>query len=86
MDESIETTMNSCSICQSMRNLPDKDYIIHGCSHSAPWTRIHIDYIGPVNGHMYFVVGDAYSKFLKVVKMKSITFFFFFFFFFSGKY
>ena len=73
MYEFIETTMNSCSICQSMRNLPDKDHSIHGCSHSAHWTRIYIDYIGPVNRHMYFVVVDAYSKFPKVVKMKSIT-------------
>ena len=51
-----------CSMCQSMRNLPDKTPY-HSCVFpSAPWTRIHIDFLGPVN-----------SKFPEVVKMKSIT-------------
>ena len=40
---------------------------------SATCTRVHIDFLGPVNGHMYFVVVDAYSKVPEVVNMKSIT-------------
>ena len=73
MDESIETTVNNCSICQSMRNLADKAPYHPWVFPSAPWTRNHIDCLGHVNGNKYFVIVDAYSKFPEVVKMKSIT-------------
>ena len=73
MDESTETTVNNCLICQSMRNLPDKAPYHPWVFPGASWTRIHIDYLGPVNGNMYFVIVDAYNKFPEVVKMKSIT-------------
>ena len=72
MYKSNETTVNNCSICQSMRNLADKVTYHPWVFPSAPWTRIHIDYLGPANGHMYFVIVDAYSKFPEVVKIKSI--------------
>ena len=73
MDESMETTVNNCSICQSMHNLPDMSPYHPWVIPSAPWTHIQIDYLGPVNGNMYFVIVDAHSKFPEVVKMKSIT-------------
>ena len=74
MDESIETTVNNCSMRQSMRNLPDKAPYHPWVFPSAPWTRIHIDYLGPVNGNMYFVIVHAYSEFPDVVTMTSITY------------
>ena len=40
---------------------------------SKPWSRIHIDFAGPISGTMYLVVVDAYSKFPEVVKMTSTT-------------
>ena len=73
MDESIETTVDRCSICQSMRTLPDNVPYHPWVFPSAHWTPIHIDDLGHVNGNMYFVIVDAYSKFPEVVKMKSIT-------------
>ena len=56
-----------------MRNLPDKAPYHPWLYPSAHWTRIHIDYLGHLNGQMYFVIVDGYSKFPEVVKMKSIT-------------
>ena len=38
-----------------------------------PWSKIHIDYAGPYKGEMFLVVVDAYSKWLEVHRMKSIT-------------
>ena len=34
---------------------------------------MHIDFAGPVQGNMYLVVVDAYSKFPETVKMTSTT-------------
>ncbi len=31
-----------------------------------PWVRLHLDYAGPVNGNMFLVLIDAYSKWLEV--------------------
>ena len=38
-----------------------------------PWSRIHIDYAGPYKGEMFLVVMDAYSNWLEVHRMKSMT-------------
>ena len=40
---------------------------------TKPWSRIHVDFAGPVSGCTYLVVVDAYSKFPEVVKMNSTT-------------
>ena len=42
-------------------------------SPTKAWSRVHIDYAGPVNNAMYLVSVDAYSKFPEVVKMSSTT-------------
>ncbi|XP_054259626.1 uncharacterized protein K02A2.6-like [Macrosteles quadrilineatus] len=39
----------------------------------GPWERIHMDFFGPINNQMYLIVIDAYSKFIEVVPMRSIT-------------
>ena len=73
LDESIEDMVQDCSICQSMRNQPAKAPYHPWTFPTAPWTRLHIDLLGPVNGSMYFVLVDAYSKYPEVIKMNSIT-------------
>ena len=66
MDESIEKNVNDCSLCQSMLNLPDNAPYHPWVFPSAPWTHIHIDCLGPVNGHMYFVIVDAYTVYTRL--------------------
>ena len=39
----------------------------------GPWRRIHADFAGPLEGVMYLVVLDAYSKWLEVVPMSANT-------------
>ena len=38
-----------------------------------PWSRIHMDYGGPLNGYYYLVIGDSYSKWPEVFKYKHST-------------
>jgi len=39
---------------------------------SSPWERIHMDFVGPFEGHMYLVV-DAHSKWPEVHTMDNTT-------------
>ena len=39
----------------------------------CPWSRLHIDYAGPVEGKMLLNVVDAYSKWLDVAIVNSAT-------------
>lgn len=39
----------------------------------VPWTRLHIDYAGPMNGNFYLIVVDSYSKWPEIFKCKRPT-------------
>jgi transposase InsO family protein len=73
LDEDIEKLVNQCNICQSMRADPPKSQVHPWVFPSRPWSRVHIDFKGPVGGKTYLVLVDAYSKFPEVVKMTSTT-------------
>ena len=38
-----------------------------------PMSRIHIDYVGPLNGFYYLVVVDSYTKWLEIFKCRRPT-------------
>ena len=42
-------------------------------SAQQPWNRLHLDFAGPFLGNTFLVLVDAYSKWLDVIVMKSIT-------------
>jgi hypothetical protein len=73
LDREIENKVSNCSVCQAMRNDPPTAQIHPWTFPSKPWSRVHIDYAGPVGGYMYLVVVDAYSKYPEVVKMTTTT-------------
>lgn len=39
----------------------------------GPWSRLHIDFAGPVQGLMFFVLVDAFSKWVEVIPMHSTS-------------
>ena len=39
----------------------------------SPWQRVHLDFAGPFQGHMFLVAVDAHSKWPEVAIMKSTT-------------
>ena len=73
IDAHIERTVSSCSTCQTMRSAPPTAQIHPWIFPARAWSRIHVDFAGPISGQMYMVVVDAYSKFPEVVKMTNIT-------------
>ena len=68
-DANIETFVKNCDHCQrhgprepqtplNLWNTPEK-----------PWDRLHIDFTGPYEGQLWFVVIDAYSRWLEIFPM-----------------
>eukprot|EP00731_Ephydatia_muelleri_P018557 Em0011g597a len=73
IDKDIEQTTQRCSGCQRMKHDP-KLTPTHPWEYpEGPWRRVHIVFAGPVEGKMFLVVVDAYSKWPEVMEMSSTT-------------
>ena len=73
MNEHIETLVGSCKPCQETR--PEKKRIQ---SHqwdpaSHAFNRIHVDFFGPVKGKVYFIIVDAYSRWIDVQEVPTTS-------------
>ncbi len=71
IDIQVEQLAKTCQTCQQTQKAP-------GPSHpwkwpESPWQRIHVDFAGPFEGHMYLVVVEAHSKWPEVCVMDSTT-------------
>ena len=73
IDSHIERTVLSCNTCQSMRSAPPTAQIHPWLFPVRPWSRIDVDFAGPISDSMYMFVVDAFSKFPEVVKMTNTT-------------
>jgi len=73
LDVQIERKVADCFICQAMKPNPPTASLHHWFYSSKPWSRMHVDYAGPMNGSMYLVVVCADSKYPEVIRMKSTT-------------
>ena len=72
LDEEIEQLVGRCKNCQAVRNqiaAPEARWELP----SQIWYRLHVDFAGPVQGKMLFVVVDARSKWPEVAVMNSTT-------------
>ena len=73
IDRAIEERVQQCSLCQTQRPVPQKAPLQPWSWPTRPWSRIHIDFAGPMLGKMFLVVIDAHSKWLEVIPMSTST-------------
>uniref|UniRef100_A0A7I4YY53 RNA-directed DNA polymerase n=1 Tax=Haemonchus contortus TaxID=6289 RepID=A0A7I4YY53_HAECO len=73
INDDIETFVRTCRRCQETAKNPVKTTLHSWPIEDKPWNRIHADFAGPINGKMYFVIVDAYSKWPEIVEMSSVT-------------
>ena len=73
IDQDIEDMLRKCSPCNIVAKSPTKTLLSSWPIPCGPWERIHVDFAGPVNGHTYFVLVDAYSKWPEVWEMTTTT-------------
>ena len=73
LDAAIEEKAKSCSACQKLRNLPQLAPLHPWDWPEEPWQRVHIDFAGPLENHMFLIVVNAHSKWPEVAVMKSTS-------------
>ena len=62
MDREIEDRVKSCLVCQTTTKDPPVTPLHPWSWPEKPWTRVHIDYAGPLEGKMFLLIADAHSK------------------------
>uniref|UniRef100_A0A1X7TPJ2 Reverse transcriptase n=1 Tax=Amphimedon queenslandica TaxID=400682 RepID=A0A1X7TPJ2_AMPQE len=74
IDTAIEEMVKSCSSCQENHNSPPEAPIHPWPWPSRPWSRLHIDFAGPLkNNTMLLVIVDAFSKWIEVFPVSTVT-------------
>lgn len=72
MDQDIEEITKCCDVCFKNFSATAKP-VLSWPSADSPWSRLHIDYAGPVDNKYYLVIVDSFTKFLDVHVTSSIT-------------
>ena len=70
MSDDIELCVKQCTICQSSRKMPP---VTPWDRTDKPWSRVHIDCAGPLEGKMFLLIIDSHSKWLEVHATSSST-------------
>ena len=65
--------VKACQDCQSVKSSPPAAPVHPWIWPSKPWERIHIDFAGPFQQKMYFLIIDACSKWPEIYEMPSTT-------------
>lgn len=69
----IEVAVKTCDNCAKAGKAPIKCTLQPWPTPTAPWTRLHMDYAGPINGYYFLLIIDAYSKWPEIIKTRTTT-------------
>uniref|UniRef100_A0A5S6Q5F3 RNA-directed DNA polymerase n=1 Tax=Trichuris muris TaxID=70415 RepID=A0A5S6Q5F3_TRIMR len=73
LDQQIENIVRQCSACAMVAKLPAKTPPCSWPPADKCWSRVHVDYAGPVEGRYLLVLVDAFSKWPEVFITEKIT-------------
>lgn len=73
IDVDIERVARECAACRELRPAPPTAPLHSWPWPAEPWSRLHIDFLGPFNNTYYLVVIDAHSKWLEVEKVNTTS-------------
>ncbi|XP_043266601.1 uncharacterized protein K02A2.6-like [Venturia canescens] len=73
IDNEIENVVKSCEWCLEAADNPPKAALHSWKWPDGPNIRLHADFLGPIDGKMFIVIVDAFSKWLDVKEMRNIT-------------
>ena len=71
LDSEIEREAERCTDCRELQASPAPFPLQPWPWPDTPWSRVHIDYAGPIEGKMLFLLVDAHSKWIDVHVMSS---------------
>ena len=66
IDADIESRVRACDPCQTHRASSPENMPQPWPYPDKPWSRVHVDFAGPVEGRYLFIAVDAYSKWPEV--------------------
>ncbi|XP_063895857.1 uncharacterized protein K02A2.6 isoform X1 [Helicoverpa armigera] len=70
IDAAVEDMCKQCETCAAEADAPCRVPIQPWPYHTRPWTRLHVDFLGPYKGLTFFVLIDSTSKWIEVFEMK----------------
>ncbi|XP_015282931.1 PREDICTED: rho guanine nucleotide exchange factor 4-like [Gekko japonicus] len=73
LDWDIEDVVKRCQPCQESRLEPSRAPARAWESSHRPWSRLHLDFVGPFQGQLFFILVDEYSKWLEVFPVPSTS-------------
>ncbi|XP_058456779.1 uncharacterized protein K02A2.6-like [Malaya genurostris] len=73
IDNDIEDFVKHCTPCLLAAKTPTKTTLESWPIPAKPWSRIHIDYAGPVDGVYFLIIVDPFSKWPEIHPTKSTT-------------
>lgn len=73
LDADIERMVKSCCTCAQASAMPPAQTPLAWPDTGERWSRLHVDFAGPINGKMVLVVVDAETKWIEAVSMKVAT-------------
>ena len=65
--------VKECNMCQQRHKSPSASPLHHCEWPQEPWSRVHIDYAGPIRDKMLLIIVDAHSKWIDVHITNSST-------------
>uniref|UniRef100_A0A5S6PZZ1 RNA-directed DNA polymerase n=1 Tax=Trichuris muris TaxID=70415 RepID=A0A5S6PZZ1_TRIMR len=73
LDAQIEDLVRRCPQCASTAKLLIKHTLCPWPVPTKPWSRLHVNYAGPFQGHYFLVVVDALTKWPKILTSNTAT-------------
>ena len=73
LDADIEDLVRCCESCQSVKSMPPLARLQPWSWPTRPWSRLHLDFAGPVEGKMFLVLIDAHSKWIETFVTSSVV-------------
>lgn len=71
IDEAVEAMCRACTVCAAEADAPARHAPTPWPWPARPWSRIHLDFLGPLYGKIYLVMVDARTKWLEVFPVAS---------------
>ena len=70
MDAAIEDRAKECYLCQESQKSPVKAPLHPWEWPERAWARVHVDFAGPFEDHMFLLLVDAHSKWMEIHPVK----------------
>lgn len=73
IDRDIEQLARECTPCRELRPAPPAAPLHSWSWPTEPWSRLHIDFLGPFNNNYYLVIIDAHSKWIEAERVSTTS-------------